>query len=234
MTRPEKISVSLYSESEVVLDLWKGFSGRPGITLRNDEEDEVSYCFPFSAIPKFTCCFHDEEDLRIDFGRAVRLGVLEITNLSANRGRTIIMDYDWDSESRLLSKRNSFASAHGEDHVLFGQVGSKLLEKLRCHLTPGSLYSISFTGQNLEMMCEFGDRSILHGAHVKCPSWDLQDIRFRIVAGVPVPRFSISVSAVLSSRSNGNAPHMHIIVAVTSLKQKSVTVNLMSDECWER
>lgn len=52
MSKPKKLSVSLSSSLEVVLDLWKGFSGEPALILSNEEVDQVAYCFPFSVRPK--------------------------------------------------------------------------------------------------------------------------------------------------------------------------------------
>lgn len=228
MAVPEKVNVSLYSKSDVVLDLWKGFLGEPGIVVGNDEDEDFIYCLPFNAVPRCKCCSSEGEE-RLDFGRALKLGALEIIDLSAARGHKIKLNYDQQLDIPPASERIFYASSHEQDHVKFGCVGSKLLEQLRCRMNPGSQYILRFTGQNLETRCEFGESSLI-GAHKIEPRWDMHGLKFRVLAGTPVPRFAMSVSAIASSCSDRLAAHVHVELAVASLEERPVTINLMLDE----
>jgi len=141
--------------------------------LRNEEDDGIAYCLHFSAVPDCTCCYNPDTHCRLDFSRVLGLGALEITNLSAARGRKITLDQNQYSDNARLFKRTRYAPAFREDIIVFRRVGSRIPEQLQCRLILGSLYSIGFTDYNIEMWCDLGEMSSLVGAHWMEPLWVL-------------------------------------------------------------
>ncbi len=214
MSKPKKLSVSLSSSSEVVLDLWKGFSGEPALILSNEEVDQVAYCFPFSVRPKIEEYNNEVDGGCLDLGRALQLGALKITEsptpFSGSSRRKVFLHWAGYRDFEPLYECTRYIAGDDDLYVDFEQGSRELLEIFRGHLISGRQYQIVFSGRTLELWCDFGDTYSIWGAHRLEPSWDLHGLSFSVVAGTPVPKFTMSVSASPLGCSDCGYGQLHI------------------------
>ena len=235
MSEAIKIHLSLSSQSDVVLDLCEGFSGKPQLTLHNEGADEITHCHPFHAELERNNDRDGREDEILNLGRGLRYGALTITD---GVGRKLSINYAGERDKGSYYELVSTLPGLTEFTDGFGRISPKLLDLLGRHLIPGRAYRLGFSGEPMEILCEVGEEDPetheREWAKIE-PSWDPYAIPFTVVAGTQKPRFTMSVIAPSSICHTPGTPKFHLIMHVTSLERRPVTVNLQLDnfvEMW--
>lgn len=230
MSRPEKLHLSLSSQSDVVLDLCEGFLGKPQLTLRNEGADEITHCYPFHAELERNNDRDGREDEFLDLGRGLRYGALMITD---DGGRKLSINYAKERGKGSYYELMSILPGLTGFTYGFRRISPKLLEFLGYHLIPGRSYRLGFSGQQMGILCEVGeeDPETHEREEAKIePSWDRKSIPFTVIAGTRKPRFTMSVAAPSQICHTFGSPEFHVVMLVTSLERRPVTVNIELDD----
>lgn len=230
MSKPIQIHLSLSSQSDVVLDLCEGFSGKPQLTLRNQGADEIIHCYPFHAELERNNDRDGREDEFLNLGRGLRYGALMITD---EGGRKLSINCALERGKGSYYELMSILPGLTEFTYGFRRISPKLLDLLGRHLVPGRAYRLGFSGEPMGILCEIGeeDPETHERDEAKIePSWDPHAIPFTVVAGTRKPRFTMSATAPSSICHISGTPKFHLIMRVTSLERRPVTVNLQLDD----
>ena len=234
MSKPERLTASISSETDGVLDLQEGFLKAIKLRIHNRESEPI----------RFSCQFFKEAEsgnedalkgtVIFDLARALRLGMLEITEEDRS---TIPFDYTGDLELAPLVKDAWDIEANDGKAFQFGRVNTKVLQLFRRHLNPGKTYHLRLCGQTLQIFCMYDEEyidAILSGCEDPWglstenrvrPACDPQLVTFTVVAGTRKPNFTISIKA-FSPFCSGLRPKMKISMCNTSLERRPAKVKL--------
>ena len=222
-----QLHLTLSSESDVILDLREGFSGKPQVTFSNEGADTIRHSCLFHAELERNNDRDDAYNEILDLDEALRDGDMIITD---ERGYEILMEQvNPDEMSSSGYGLVSEQPGHSDWTYGFKRISPTLLDQLGRHLVPGGSYHIAFAGRPRAIECEVGEESPETPESVEAllePSWDPQTIPFTVVAGTRKPRFTMSVTARSSvCHVSAGKPAFHIAMVVTSLERRPVTVN---------
>ena len=232
-TKPDLISAKLAtfdkelnSVHNIVLDLWKGFSTRIYLQSRSDEEEDANHYFPVFVSSNTG----DWVDM-VDLGRALQMKLLEI----ADDDDKAVSVKPVDQELETLSA-NRQESKMGQTHPL-KKINARLLNRLRQHLLPGKRYKLRFCSPRFTIWSKFGDCEYEDPASLTLSDWpedervqmicDPEPLLFIVVAGVPIPRFTVSFSISASKCYLDDPCNFFVTLKVTSLEDQPVTVPLL-------
>lgn len=234
--KPNKISAMLKAfdnnldlVQDIVLDLWKGFSTRIYLQIGSDEEEDANY-----YLPVFVSSDIDDWGDMIDVGRALQMGLLEVAD---NDTAVTVKPVDEELET-LCANRQESDPGGGQTHPL-KRINARLLNRLRRYLLPGKQYKLRFCGARFTIWSKFGNRESTCQATLTPSEWP-EDARvqmicgpepllFTVVAGVPIPRFTVSFSISSSRCYLGDPCNFFVTLTVTSLEDRPVTVDLLLD-----
>ena len=231
MSMPIQLHLSLSSQSDVVLDLCEGFLGKPQLSLRNEGTDEIVHCYPFHAELERNNDRDGKEDEFLNLGRGLRYGALMITD---EGGRELPINYAVERGKGSYYELMSILPGLTEYTYGFKRISPKLLDLLGRHLIQGKSYRLGFSGEPMGILCEVGEEEDpetheMEEAKIE-PSWDPYAIPFTVVAGTRKPRFTMSVTAPSPICHTSGTPKFHVIMLITSLERRPVTVNLELDD----
>ena len=241
-TKPDEISARLetrtYDEDSgpvnVLLDLFRGFSGIIDLKIWTNEKEEVNYNYYFPAFVK------DEPGLipwsdKIDLGRALQIGLLEIAD---DNDRAIsVKPVDQELET-LCANLQEAEPTYDESHPL-KKINARLLSRLRQCLLPGKQYKLRFCGPHFTIWSKLRNRESTDHASIIPAEWpedarvpmvcDPESVLFTVVAGVGIPRFTVSFSISSSKCYLDDLRNFFVTLTVTSLEDQPVTVALQTN-----
>ncbi len=97
-------------------------------------------------------------DLCLDLGRALKLGIMEISEHVPFRKHKVPMANIRDTDISLFHERIRYIAALDEIDFEFQRVSSKILGSFRHRLVPRRDYSLEFSGQALDLGVSLGTR----------------------------------------------------------------------------
>ncbi|CAF9933459.1 hypothetical protein IMSHALPRED_009373 [Imshaugia aleurites] len=220
---------ALYPADAMVLDLCKGFSRSIFLKIRSEEED-VDYYFP-----GFVDRHIEARGDMVDFGRALYMGLLEIAD--DNDKAVPIMPVEKELEDLDAMRQESHPEGR-RNHPL-KRINARLLDRLRQCLLPARQYKLRFCGTHFTIWSKFGNRESIDPASLTPSEWsedvrvqmtcDPEPLLFTVVPGVQIPRFTVSFEISSSSCYLNDPYNFNVLLTVTSLEDRPVTVDRLSD-----
>lgn len=235
--KPDKIAAKLEAFDgnldpvhDIVLDLWKGFSTRIFLQTGSGEEGDINYYLPVFV----NSDINDWGDM-IDVGRALQIGLLEIAD---DNDKAVAVNPINEELETLRANRQECDLEGGQTHPL-KRINARLLKRLRRSLLPGKRYKLRFCRAHFTIWSKFGNGESIDQPPLTPSEWP-EDARvqmncdpeprvFTVVAGVPIPRFSVSFSISSSRCYLDHARRFFVTLTVTSLEDQPVTVDLLFD-----
>ena len=157
MSKPERLTASISSETGGVLDLQEGFLKTLKLRIHNGESEPITFSCQFFKEAESS----SEDTLKgtviFDLARTLRLGMLEITE---EGGSTIPFDYTGDLDLAPLVKDAWDIEANDGKAFQFGRVNTKVLQLFRGHLNSGKTYHLRLCGQTLQIFCMYDEEYI--------------------------------------------------------------------------
>ena len=153
--------------------------------------------------------------------------------ITDENGRKLLLDYCTEMVKGSVYDVVFKLPTRAELTCGFGRISPKLLALLSRHLIPGRSYCLGFSGQPMKILCKTPEE--IPETHKKEdiqiePPCDPRAIPFTVVAGTRKPRFTISVFVPSSKCYTSGTPTFHLVMLVTSLEPRPVTVNLQPDK----
>ena len=242
MSGPQDQRVGLEAETEgspLYLDLWKGFSAPIKFTLVTVDEDAERNDQNWYRFPHFVA--DGDDDARVHFARALSHGLLVIKD--ANE-RLIQFDHTadndtWSRDGDLVLYHDLYNDEQREKY-LFPETAS-LLRLFRKNLIPGLQYSLELATANLTVFWgndgwhrdkSISAEQISNGLPLQFPC-DQSPISFRVIQGVEVPCFTVSLSSTSSTCSTAGGDGFEICLSITSQARVPIMLGLV-DGKWYR
>lgn len=216
-TKPDKIFAKLNTYKGLVpsdpahnfvLDLFRGFSAQIILDIWNEEKEDVNYYFP--AFVEVRSGWGKTD--KIDLGRALKMGLLEITD---GDDRAVLVK-PIDKELEMLCANLHEAVPTFLHLNPLKKINARLLSHLRRCLLPEKQYKLQFHSPRFTIWSKFCNNGSTDEVSLTPSKWPEdakvqmickpEPLPFTVKAGVRIPRFTISFS-ISSSTCYLDEPH---------------------------
>ncbi|KAL8694745.1 MAG: hypothetical protein Q9218_000671 [Villophora microphyllina] len=224
MSLEPQIALSLTASPDIIYDLWQGFLSNVHVNLQSGETPSS---LGFSPIVEYAAPGINYETVSPVW--ALAKGLLTIKD---GNGAHVVINHDslfditpcWNPTVHFL--RGSLVNQYK-----FDRFPKRLLKELKPRLRPGESYTLGFAKETFPMQAALATPDAKRLQLVGDDRWintvcDDSTIKFRVVPGIRVPRFSVALSAFWDYGLSVDTTTLTIELEITSLDTRHIKIKM--------